>query len=296
MIEGQDGVNWPIWKEVVRLVEDAGYFGLYRSDHFTNPMPPEKDSLELWISLAWLADHTRRITFGPLVTPFSFREPAMTARMARDVDDLSGGRLVLGLGAGWEEREHTLFGLPLLDMDPRFDRFEEGVDVVHRLLHSDLPVDFFGQYYNLRQAILLPRPQRPAGPPILIGGNGERRTLPLVARFASEWNAVFVAPQRFAELNARLDGLLSQHNRAPAEVTRSLMTGLVFGRNESELRDKLRGRSPAELESRGVIVGTPAAVRDAVSHLEAVGVQRIMLQWLDLEDLAGIEALAAALL
>ena len=102
MIEGQNGLNWPRWKRIVQEVEDLGFVGLYRSDHYTNANPPDKDSLELWVSLTWLASNTKRIQFGPLVSPVSFRQPTMTARMAAAVDDLSDGRLVLGLGAGWQ--------------------------------------------------------------------------------------------------------------------------------------------------------------------------------------------------
>src|SRR5512138_1343759 len=134
MIEGQNGLTWPRWQQIVRLVEDAGFVGLFRSDHFTNGNPPDKESLELWVSLTWLAANTKRIEFGPLVTPFSFRHPVHTARMAAAVDDLSNGRLVLGMGAGWNEREHELFGFDLLKPNERFDRLEEGLEVVTRLL------------------------------------------------------------------------------------------------------------------------------------------------------------------
>ncbi|MEZ4517315.1 MAG: TIGR03560 family F420-dependent LLM class oxidoreductase [Chloroflexota bacterium] len=192
MVEGQNGLNWPRWQRIAAAVEDLGFVGLYRSDHYTNANPPDLDSLELWVSLTWLASHTSRIEFGPMVSPVSFRHPTMTARMAAAVDDLSGGRLHLGLGAGWQVREHTNYGWDLLDIPARFERFEEGLEVVSRLLQSDTPVDFSGDYYQLHDAILLPRPQRPGGPPILIGGNGPKRTLPLVVRYAQEWNGVFV--------------------------------------------------------------------------------------------------------
>src|SRR5512139_647255 len=119
MLEGQDGLNWQRWQRIARLVEDQGYVGLYRSDHYTNPEPPDEDSLELWVSLTWLASHTSRIEFGPLVSPFSFRHPTMIARMASAIDDLSGGRLVLGLGAGWQEREHHNYGWDLLPVKER---------------------------------------------------------------------------------------------------------------------------------------------------------------------------------
>jgi F420-dependent oxidoreductase-like protein len=186
MLESQNGLTWSRWQNIAAVVEDLGFAGLYRSDHFTNANPPDMDSLELWVSLTWLASHTKRIEFGPLVSPISFHHPALTARMAAAVDDLSNRRLTLGLGAGWQEREHHLFGFDLLPMKERFDRFEEGLEVITRLLKSDQPVTFDGKYYQLRGATLLPRPTRPSGPRILIGGSGEHRTLPLVARFADE--------------------------------------------------------------------------------------------------------------
>jgi alkanesulfonate monooxygenase SsuD/methylene tetrahydromethanopterin reductase-like flavin-dependent oxidoreductase (luciferase family) len=143
--------------------------------------------------------------------------------------------------------------------------------------------------------VLLPRPQRPGGPPILIGGNGPQRTLPLVARYADEWNAVYIPPARFAELSSRLDGLLAEQNRPAGAVRRSLMTGLLFGRDEAELRAKLQDRDPKALRERGVIVGTPGAVKIELEELAQAGVQRVMLQWLALDDLDGLEALAKAM-
>ena len=144
MIEGQDGLNWPRWQRIGLAVEALGFAGLYRSDHFTNPEAPDKDSLELWLSLTWLASHTQRIEFGPLVTPVSFRHPVFTARIGAQLDDLAGGRLVLGVGAGWEEREHTAFGFDLLALAERMQRFEESLEVISRLLHSDTPVSLPG--------------------------------------------------------------------------------------------------------------------------------------------------------
>ncbi len=295
MIEGQNGLNWPRWKRLAQAVEDLGFVGLFRSDHFTNARPPDKDSLELWVSLTYLATHTRRLEFGPLVTPLSFRHPVHTARMAKDVDDLAGGRLVLGLGAGWQEREHRMFGFPLGSLRERFDRLEEGLEVITRLLRSPERVTFHGRYFHLEDAILLPRPARPGGPRLLVGGNGPRRTLPLAARYADEWNALFLPPERFAALNARLDDLLRAAGREPAAVRRSMMTGLIFGRDEAELARKLEGRASAEdLRARGLVVGTPAQVREQVAALGRAGVQRLMLQWLDLDDLDGLAALAEA--
>ena len=300
MIEGQNGLTWPRWQQIAMTVEELGFAGLYRSDHYTNANPPDKESLELWVSLTWLASHTRRILFGPLVTPMSFRHPTMTARMAAAVDDLSGGRLVLGLGAGWQEREHTNYGWDLLDMDGRFARFEEGLEVVTRLLQSDTPVDYSGVYFNIKEGILLPRPSRPGGPPILIGGNGLRRTLPLVARYASEWNAVYLTADEFQKVNTELDEQLRKQGRDPAQVRRSMMTGCVVGGDRAEVDRKIEARTQGkrtsrELRQHGVIVGTPAEIPDQLASLEQAGVQCVMLQWLELDDLAGLETLAKAI-
>jgi len=294
MIEGQNGLTWGRWQRIVRAVEDLGFAGLYRSDHFTNMNPPDLDSLELWVSLTWLAANTKRIAFGPLVTPLSFRHPVMTLRMATAVDDLSGGRLTLGLGAGWQVREHATYGFDLMDLRGRFARFREGLELTARLLQQDGPVTFAGAYFQVQDAVLLPRPGRPGGPPILVGGSGPLRTLPLAARYAAEWNGTFQTPEKYTVLNRRLDELLAKRGRRAADVRRSLMTGLVFGRTEAEVEQRLRGRSRETLRDRGVVIGTPPAVTEHLGRLAAAGVQRVMLQWLELDDHDGLEALARA--
>lgn len=298
MLEGQNGLNWTRWQRMVTAVEELGFIGLYRSDHYTNMNPPDLDSLELWVSLVWLADNTSRIEFGPLVSPVSFRHPTMTARMATAVDDLSHGRLTLGLGAGWQEREHHNYGWDLLDIPGRFARFEEGLQIIQHLLQSDEPLDFAGQYYQLHEAVNLPRPQRSGGPPILIGGNGPKRTLPLAAHYADEWNGVYIPPAVFAERSQRLDELLEGNGRNPQDVRRSLMAGCWFGQTDAEVQAKLDARNLTleEAHQHGLAVGTANQIVDQLGSWAAAGVQRIMLQWLDLDDLAGLEALAHAVL
>ena len=298
MIEGQNGLTWPRWQRLAVAVEELGFAGLYRSDHYTNADPPDIDSLELWVSLTWLASHTRRIEFGPLVSPVSFRQPTMTARMAAAVDDLSGGRLTLGLGAGWQEREHVNYGWDLLDVPARFARFEEGLRIISHLLHNDAPLDFEGVYYHLQEAVLRPRPSRPDGPPILIGGNGPKRTLPLAARYADEWNAVYVNPARFAEMRGRSAAMVVAEGRAPESVRGMRREPAIRDRLPGHLARKLalRNRTAAEIHERGVAVGTGPEIAAQLETWAAGGVQRIMLQWLDLDDLAGLEALAVAVL
>ncbi len=298
MVEGQNGLTWPRWQQLADAVEDLGFAGLYRSDHFTGTEPPDKDSLELWVSLAWLASHTRRIEFGPLVTPVSFRHPVWTARTAAAVDDLSGGRLILGMGAGWQEREHTMFGFDLLDAKSRFNRFEEGLQVVQGLLQGTDPFSFDGQYYHLKAAKLMPAPLRPGGPRLLIGGNGENRTLDLVAKYASEWNAVFLTPEGLQRRSSLLDEKLRSAGRDPKSVRRSMMTGLRFARTRKALHEQLasRHRTAEELRSLGLVVGVGEEIHPQLEELERAGVQRVMLQWLELEDLDNLEALAKVVL
>jgi F420-dependent oxidoreductase-like protein len=309
-IEGQDGLTWPRWKKLADEVEALGFAGLYRSDHFTNSRPPDKDSLEMIVSLTYLADHTRRIVFGPLVAPLSFRDPTLLARQAAALDDLSGGRMVLGLGAGWQEREHTLFGHELGDIPTRMARFQEGLEVITRLLQSDEPVTYEGQFFQLRGAILLPRPLRPGGPPILIGGNGPRRTLPLVAKYADIWNANGLAPAVFRERSAALDTLLQAEGRRPGDVRRTMMLAPIFGRNMEELNRRLGPRRQAPemadksleevietIEARGyALVGTPQRIIQRIQLLASLGVDELMLQWFDMDDLAHLRAFAESIL
>lgn len=301
MIEGQNGLNWDHWQRIARTVEEAGYSSLFRSDHFTNSKPPDIDSLELWVSLTWLANNSSKLEFGSLVTPMSFRHPVHTARMAAAVDDLSGGRMSLGLGAGWQEREHDNFGFDLSHPSNRFDRFEEGVQIISQLLHSDEAVDFNGKFFQLNGAILLPRPNRTGGPPIIIGGIGEKRTLAVAAQYADEWNALFIPLDEFGRLNDSLDNILLTNGRAPSEVRRSLMTGCIFGKTREEVEKKIlirtNGQSDtAELQKRGFIVGTAEEIMQQLELLGEAGAQRVMLQWLDLEDLEGLYAMAEGII
>ena len=309
-IEGQDGLTWSRWKKLVDEVETLGFAGLYRSDHFTNGRPPDKASLEMIVSLTYLADHTQRISFGPLVAPFSFRNPMLLVRQAAALDDLSGGRMYLGLGAGWQEREHTLFGLELGDIPTRMARLQEGLEVVTRLLKSDDPVTFEGRFYQLRGATLLPRPQRPGGPRILLGGSGVKRTLPLVARFADAWNGNFLSPAEFRERSTTLDALLLAAGRKPTDVRRSVMLGLFFGNDMLEVDKVLSWRrdvpdladKPLEavietIQAQGrALVGTSEHIVRQIEAYASVGVDELMVQWFDMDDIKGLRNFAESVL
>jgi len=297
-LEGQRGLTWERWMKLAAAVEDLGFDGLFRSDHFYDAQPPEMDSLELWTSLTWVASNTKRIQFGTLVTPVSFHHPAHIARRAKDLDNLSGGRFVLGVGAGWGGgvREHEAFGFDLLDTKSRFKRWIEGLEVITQLLRSTEPVSFDGEYFKLKDAILLPHPERKGGPPILIGGNGLNKVMAIAAKYADEWNGIYRSPAEFKELSDRLGQLLIENGRKPEDVGRSQMKGLIFGRDQVELERNLAGQDPQALLDRGMIVGTPEEVVEQLGEFSEIGMGQVMLQWFNYDDLDGLEAFAATVL
>ena len=308
VIEAQQGLNWPRWKRLVEVADTLPLAGLYRTDHFTDPAPPDKDALELIVSLSYLAASTGRIRFGPLVAPVSFRDPRHLARQAAALDDLSGGRMVLGLGAGWQEREHEVYGYPLGDMRTRARRLEEALEVTTHLLRGEEPVTFEGEHLTLRGATLLPRPIRSGGPPVLVGGSGPRRTLPLVARYADVWNSLRSSPEAFRERSRLLDRLVLAEGREPSDVRRTLFTGIFFAADARDLEGVLSrarehtpgyaGKGTTEvldaLRARNTIVGTPDQVAGQLAEFAAAGVQEIMLRWTEMDDLDRLREFARA--
>ncbi len=306
MIEGQEGLTWDRWFRIADRVESLGLDSLWRSDHFFSLMShPERPALECWTSLTALAQRTQRIGFGPLVSPMTFRHPALLARMAAAVDGLSAGRLVLGVGAGWNEAEHEAYGISLPPLKERFDRLEEGIAVI-KALWTGGPVDFDGHYYRLRGAAAYPRPVQQPAPPLLIGGDGEVRLLRIVAREADEWNSHAPGPDAYRYKRARLEEHCRAVGRNPDEIRRSWMGGALIGRDVAEVRDKGRWHqsflaalanvapeaAPDELRRRSWIVGTPDEVGAQLEEFEALGVERVMFQWYNLDDLDGFKLLA----
>ena len=266
MVEGQFGLNWERWTRVLDMAERAGYQSVFRSDHFTNPAAPDLDSLELFTSLTYAATRTKRIEFGSLVAPVTFRHPTMTVRQATAIDDLSGGRLVLGLGAGWQRREHENYGIPFDDFPIRFSKLTDALEITRRLLRDDKPVNYTGKIISVHDAVLLPRPRRKT--PILIGGNGPKRSLPLAAKYADEWNGVFLDVDTYRARNNLLDELLERQGRDPRSVKRSLMGPFSWAQG-------------------------PNAIETLEAYIDA-GCQRFMLQFTDYDNLKPIEAWAAA--
>jgi F420-dependent oxidoreductase-like protein len=294
MVEGQDGLNWDRWRAIAHMAEEVGFVGLYRSDHFTNPVGPYKDSLECWISLAYLASNTERLEFGPMVTPVSFRHPAMLVRQAAAVADLSGGRLQFGIGAGWQQREHRNYSYELGSVPERMTRFREAVQIMAHLLHSEEPLEFSGEHFQMHEAVLFPRPKHRV--PIVIGGSGKQVTLPLVARFGDEWNIGPRSPDNFAELNGYLNALIDRAGRPREAVRRSMMIFLRTGRDQADLDARLAAKPlPEGLSS--IVVATHAQLKSHLDRLHAAGVQRAILNWFDdFDDIDGMAELGRAVL
>jgi len=306
MLEGQEGLNWERWVRISQQVEGLGLDSLWRSDHFFSVMARgERDSLECWISLTELATRVRRIRFGPLVSPMTFRHPALLARMAAAVDGLSNGRLVLGVGAGWNEAEHGAYGISLPPMKERMDRLEEGIRVI-KALWTGGPVSLSGEYYSLKDATLHPVPVQQPGPPLLIGGDGEQRLLRIVAQYADEWNSHPHSPEIFRHKRRRLIEHCRDVGRDPDAIKRSTMLGVCIAGDRNALVERGRwfrsfvtslhdvppDRVLAALRERGWLVGVPDEIAEQLGGWEAAGVQRVMLQYFDMDDLEGLKLLA----
>ena len=230
--------QWPLsWEEIQSLwqeIEELGFDSAWVADHI---LPPSGDEsapiLEAWTLLAALAEKTSRLRIGCLVTGNTFRHPALVAKMATTIDHLSGGRLELGLGAGWYEREHHAYGIPFYTAKERAERLREATALI-RTLWSDEPANFRGKYYQLDNAPFAPKPVQRPHPPIVIGGAGRKWILPTVAQYADTWNVLYRTPQAVADLNAVLDSYCHNIGRDPQEIERSLFLPIIL--TESPMR------------------------------------------------------------
>ena len=291
MFEGQLGMTWERWRLLLTAAEDFGYQCVFRSDHFTtNQQPPDDDALEMWVSLTYAAMHTRRIEFGSMVSPVTFRHPSLLAATAAAIDDLSGGRLVLGMGTGWNEREHRQFGIPFFDQKTRFEMLHDALEVTTRLFKNDTAVSYQGKHYSLDEALLLPRPKRKGGPPILIGGRGQKKTIPLVAEFADEWNGNAISPAEYRTTNAILNEILDQRGRPRNAVKRSSVIQVNFAKDDTDWRQIKAERGIDVIPN--MINGTASMVIDQLGAFIDAGVERFMLQWLQPDDIDRIEVMA----
>jgi alkanesulfonate monooxygenase len=295
--EPQQGATYDDLARLAKAAEDLGFDAFFRSDHYQamgsgSGLPGPTDA---WLTLAALARETSRIRLGTLVSPATFRLPGPLAISVAQVDQMSGGRVELGLGAGWYEQEHTSYGIPFYDVRERFARFAEQVEIVHGLLTtpSGETFDYDGTYYQLAQSPALPKPVQ-SPPPLILGGAGKKKGARLAAQYADEFNVGF---EPVDETGATLDRVRA----AAAETGRSLVYSsaqvLCVGRDDAELarRAEAIGRDVSDLRGIG-LVGTPAEVVDQIGAYARIGVTRMYLQVLDLSDLEHIELVASEVL
>lgn len=295
-VEPQQGATYADQLAVALAAEDAGYSAFYRSDHYlgmgTEGLPGPTDS---WITLAGLARETTTIRLGTLVTSATFRHPGPLAISVAQVDEMSGGRVDLGLGAGWFEEEHAAYGIPFPPTRERFDRLEEQLAIVTGLWRTPVGqrFSFDGDHYQVTDSPALPKPATPHGPPIVIGGKGPTRTPAFAARFADEFNVPFSPVETVAEMYGRVGDACGEIGRDPGELTWSAALVLCCGRDDAEVsrRAAAIGREVEELKEHGV-AGTPDECADTLGRYWAAGVQRTYLQVLDLADLDHLELVA----
>ncbi|NBE84683.1 LLM class F420-dependent oxidoreductase [Micromonospora rubida] len=296
--EPQQGASYDQLLAVARCAEDAGYGAFFRSDHYLKmgAVSGDPGPTDAWTTLAGLARETSRIRLGTLMTAATFRLPGPLAISVAQVDQMSGGRVELGIGAGWFADEHTAYGIPFPSMGERFDRLEEQLAVITGLWETPAgeTFDFAGRHYPVTGSPALPKPVQQPRPPILLGGMGPKRTPRLAARYADEFNLPFVSVTDSVAQFDRVRAACADIGRDPAGMRWSNALALCCGRDEAEVRRRAEviGRDPAELRENG-LAGTPAEIVDRIGRYAEAGSERIYLQALDLADLDQVELVAA---
>jgi F420-dependent oxidoreductase-like protein len=295
MIEGQESVSWKQWVALAHACESFGIEGLFRSDHYSGIGGTSRHALDTWATLAGLAACTQRIRLGSLVSPATFRHPSVLARMAVTVDHISGGRVEVGIGAGWYEQEHLHNGFPFRDARTRFAVFAEQVEIVVRSWTEE-DWSFAGEHYRLEQQTASPRPLQDPHPPLLLGGSVKPGLARHAVRWATEVNTVLATAKECAERRQRLDEACSAAGRDPATLPLSLMVQCTVAEDRAETRDRIRrvlelqgdGRDADEVLDQPDdtwLAGTVDEVAERLDAFRAAGVERVMLKHLDHEDL-----------
>ncbi|KAA0919219.1 LLM class F420-dependent oxidoreductase [Dietzia sp. ANT_WB102] len=296
-VEPQQGATYGDQLAVARAAEDLGYEAFFRSDHYlkmgdVSGLPGPTDA---WLTLAGLARETSSIRLGTLLTSVTFRHLGPLAISMAQVDEMSGGRLDVGLGAGWYSDEHTAYGIPFPPLGERFDLLEDTLGALETLWSTPAgeTVTVPGKRVSLTDSPGLPKPVQQR-PPVIVGGHGKRRTPALAARFADEFNVPFADVDTVATQYRRVDEACAARGRAPEEIVRSAALVLCCGRDEAELsrRADAIGREVDELRANGA-AGTPEEVVDTIGRYAAVGARRIYLQVLDMSDLDHLELVAS---
>lgn len=309
MTEPQQGMSYADQLAIARRAEAAGFETFFRSDHYQSfPGPAGRPTTDAWAVLAGLARDTSRIRLGVLVSPATFRLPGVLAKTAATVDEMSGGRLELGMGAGWNEDEHRQHGIPFPPIGERADMLEEELRIVRGLWEEPDGWSFAGRHYEVREALFRPKPTGgtgPGRPRIIVGSDGSPRSMRLAVAWADEFNLTGSTPERTAERFARLDDACRAAGREPATLARSAMVGVLVGEDQAAVERRTEalmelvgaeGSAEAWFAPRRTrwIVGTPEEARETIRRYADAGVERLMLQdllpWdLDMVDLLGRE-------
>jgi F420-dependent oxidoreductase-like protein len=296
-VEPQQGASYAQQLDVARVAEECGYDGFFRSDHYLrmghgDGRPGPTDT---WVTLGGIARETTTIRLGTLVCSATFRLPGPLAVTVAQVDDMSGGRIELGLGAGWFDDEHTAYGVPFPTLGERFDRLEEQLEIITGMWSTPegSQFTFEGQHYGLVGSPALPKPVQPGGPPVIIGGHGPKRTPMLAARFAAEFNVAFSPIEVFTAQRDRVRAACASIGRPPEDMVFSVALVLCCGATNAEVEHRAGaiGRAAAELRANGA-AGTPAEVLATIASYAEAGVDRVYLQVLDLDDLDHLRLVA----
>ena len=295
--EPQLGATYDDLLAVARRTEETGFDAFFRSDHYLtmggDGLPGPTDA---WLTLAALARETSRIRLGTLMSAATFRLPGPLAISVSQVDQMSGGRVEFGIGAGWFEAEHTAYGIPFPSLGERFDRYEEQLAIITGLWATPpgQTFEFEGKHYELFDSPALPKPAQPGGIPVVVGGAGKKRTPRLAARYASEFNVPFRSAEDNARLFAGVREACQEAGRDPSSLVYSSALVLCVGRDEAEIarRAAAIGRDVDELRAHGV-AGTPAEAVDVLGRYAEAGAQRFYLQVLDLADLDHLDLVAS---
>jgi F420-dependent oxidoreductase-like protein len=300
MIEGQEDVTWEDWLALAAACEEHGVGAMFRSDHYLSVDDRrERGSLDAWGTITALGAVTRKLRLGTMVSPATFRHPAVLAKAVVTADHVSGGRVECGIGAGWWEREHELYGFDLPPVGPRMDALEEQMQIV-RGHWGPGPFSFEGKHFSARELDALPKPVQQPRPPLILGGRGGPRSLRLAARYADEYNTVMAVPAEIADIRARLDQACEAEGRDPASLPLSMMTTWLVGADADDLRDRAArlsewkgegGDSEAFLAALrdSAIKGTVPEAIAQLKELEQAGLTRIMGQHLLHRDLDAVE-------
>jgi F420-dependent oxidoreductase-like protein len=294
--EPQLGATYDQQLRLARAAEEAGFDAYFRSDHLLtfagDGLPGPTDT---WITLAGLARETSRIRLGTLVTSATFRHPGMLALAVNQVDVMSGGRVELGLGAGWFDREHESFGLPFPATKERFERLEEQLAILTGLWKTPQgsSFDYTGRHYSIDANPALPRPAQDPHPPVIVGGLGAKTTPRLAATFADEFNVPFAPLADVRTINANVDAACTAAGRDPSSLLRSLALTVCCGRDEAELERRAAavGQPLAGLR-KNQLAGTPGELVERLGAIAELGLRRVYLQTLDIDDLDHVELIA----